>query len=487
MAINKKTKLEDSGVKKSKRHLMEALAGVRNPDERKLQVFSEVFAEQFNALEKSPRAKSVGIDDNARLALGECLSNYLLESNNQANLGLNPLLAVNVITSVFGNSVMPIFTSEQAITDKQGVIYFEDIVAKSNRGNVKEGDILARGAGAKDVYPIGYAGEATYGKELGMTVEGEAEYSLTLAEKIRPGYVNIKVGDITITDDAKGTVFGAGVIGTVNYKTGAVVLKFTEAPEADVKFIGSYATDFEKGGVPVINAEYQSKVVKVGTFALQADTSILASYVTKTRLGIDANKRIVEVLQQQILREITNDAIFKIAQATNADPLKETQFNLTPPQAISIQAHYNSSNLEFAKMQNKMAKASGKGDIVALLAGTEYCEFLTGLNEFKQVGTITDDPTLFGTLGGRYGNIQVIRCPQLADADANSAFGVYKGKEKTDAAAVFVPYMPVVVTNDVPVAENLLQRRSMIASMSTTDIVVDRYLQKMTLTGAPRA
>ena len=133
-----------------------------------------------------------------------------------------------------------------------------------------------------------------------------------------------------------------------------------------------------------------------------------------------------------------------------------------------------------------MAKASGKGDIVALLAGTEYCEFLTGLNEFKQVGTITDDPTLFGTLGGRYGNIQVIRCPQLSDADSKSAFGVYKGKEKTDAAAVFVPFMPVVVTNDVPVAENLLQRRSMIASMSTTDIVVDRYLQKMTLTGAPR-
>lgn len=486
--MTKLKKIEDQGMKKSRKAIMESLASVRNPDERKLEVFSEVFSEQFKALEKSPRARILGgIDDNAKLTLGECLTNYMLESNNQSNLGLNPLLAINVITSVFGNSVMPIFTSEQAITDKQGVIYFEDIVAKSTRGNVSEGDVLARGAGAKDVYPIGYAGEVTYGKELGTTEDSQTDYSLTLAEKIRPGYVNIQVGDVVITDDSKGVVFGAGVVGTVNYKTGAVTLKFSEAPEADLKFIGNYATDFEQGGVPVINAEFQSKVVKVGTFALQADTSILASYITKQRLGIDANKRIVDVLQQQILREITNDAVNKIVQATNADPLKNTQFNLTPPQAISVQAHYNSSNLEFAKMQNKMAKASGKGDIVALLAGTEYCEFLTGLNEFKQVGTITDDPTLFGTLGGRYGNIQVIRCPQLANDDAKCAFGVYKGKEKTDAAAVFVPFMPVVVTNDVPVADNLLQRRSMIASMSTTEVVVDRYLQKMTLTGAPRA
>ena len=45
--------------------------------------------------------------------------------------------------------------------------------------------------------------------------------------------------------------------------------------------------------------------------------------------------------------------------------------------------------------------------------------------------------------------------------------------------------MPVMVTNDIPVSDNLLQRRSLIASMATTEVVVDRYLQKVSLTGNP--
>jgi hypothetical protein len=474
-------------TKKTKRQMIESLVSLRQPDDRKLEVYSELFAPQMEALAKSPRAKISGITDEDRLALGECLTNYMLESNNQANMGLDPVLAISVITSVFGNSVLPLFTSEQPIQDKQGVIYFENIVAKSNRGNVTAGQILAGGARAKEVYPVGYAADGIYDIALGSGDGAAKEFTLNFnATKIRPNYVAVKVGDVVITDDGKGNLIGAGAYGTVDYAAGTGSLVFKTAPESGVAILGYVATDFEADGSTIgkLNVEYDSKIVKAHTFALQADTSILASFISKKRLGVDANKRAVEVLQQQILREITNDAIAKIGTAVNADALKTTQFNLSHPQAISVQAHLNSYNLTHSKVQSKMAEYSGKGNFGAMIAGTEFCEFLTGLNEFKQEGVITDDPTYFGTLGGRYGNVKVVRAPQMPTADKAAAYCVYQNS-KVDAAAVFAPFMPVMVTNDIPVSDNLLQRRSLIASMATTEVVVDRYLQKVSLTGDP--
>lgn len=478
-------------MKKTKRQMIESLVALRQPDDRKLEVYSELFAPQMEALSKSPRAKIKGINDEDRLALGECLTNYMLESNNQSNMGLDPVLAISVITSVFGNSVMPLFTSEQPLQDKQGAIYFENIVAKSTRGNVTAGQILAGGARAKEVYPVGYASDGVYNISLGTGNASDKTFTLNFNVKnIRPNYVTIELqkegGTIIITDDGKGHLIGEDAYGTVNYTAGTGSLTLGTAPAATAHLIGHVATDFETDGSAIakLNIEYDSRIVKAHTFALQADTSILASFISKKRLGIDANKRAVEVLQQQILREITNDAIKKIGNALDADPLKVTQFDLAHPQAISVQAHLNSYNLTHSKVQSKMATASGKGNFGAMIADTEFCEFLTGLNEFKQEGTITDDPTYFGTLGGRYGNVKVVRAPQMAKTDKAAAYCVYQNS-KVDTAAVFAPFMPVMVTNDIPVSDNLLQRRSLIASMATTEVVVDRYLQKVKLTGDP--
>lgn len=474
-------------AKKTRRELIESLVALRQPEERKLETFSELFAPQMAAFEKSPRARMMGgVSDEDKLVLGECLSNYMLESNNQSNLGLDPLLALSVITSVFGNSVLPLFTSEQPLQDKQGVIYFENIIAKSNRGNVTAGQKLAAGASAKEVYPEGYASDGIYGIALGEGNGTLTEFSLNFgATNIKPNYVVIKAGNAVITDDGHGNLMGPQVFGSVDYAAGTGSLTFAVAPSADVKIVGNVATDFESDGSQIakINVEYESKVVKAHTFLLQADTSILASFISKKRLGIDANKRAVEVLQQQVLREITNDAIAKIATSVNADPLKTTQFNLARSTGESVQAHVNTYNLTHAKVQNKMSAVAGRGNFGAMIAGTEFCEFLTGLNEFKQEGIITDDPSYFGTLGGRYGNIKVVRAPQMAQADKASAYCVYQNS-KVDAAAVFAPFMPVMVTNDIPVADNLTQRRSLIASMATTEVVVDKYLQKVSLAGS---
>lgn len=485
-------------AKKTKREMIESLVALRQPEDRKLEVFSELYAPQMKAFENSPRAKMLGgISDQDKLVLGECLTNYMLESNNQSNLGLDPLLALSVITSVFGNSVLPLFTSEQPLQDKQGVIYFENIIAKSTRGNVTAGQKLNAGASAKEVYPVDYASDGIIGLEVANAGAVSGVEKDLGVKNIRPTYLVIKEGDAVVaTDDGKGNIIGAGVTGKIDYAAGKITeLTFVTNPTKAVT--ANVATDYELDGtaIPRLNVEYDSKVVKAHTYALQADTSILASFISKKRLGIDANKRAVEVLQQQILREITNEAIKKIQGATDyTAATRFSEFNTLLPTGVSLQAHYNSYNLTHARIQNQMAEISGKGNFGAMLAGTEFCEFLTGLNEFKQEGTITDDPSYFGTLGGRYGNVKVVRCPQLhkfvpteqAATEKKSAYCVYQNS-KVDAAAVFAPFMPIVVTNDIPVTDNLLQRRSLIASMATTEVVVDKYLQKVQLVEKTRA
>lgn len=486
--MQKLNKIEDASSLKSRRQIMEALSEVRYPERSKLDTFTQVFAEQYKELENSPRAKMFGLSDETRIAFGECLTNYLLESNSLSNMGLNPLLALNVNTAVFGNPVLSIFTAEQALTDIQGVIYFQNVKSMTTRGNVTEGQYLAKGAGAKEVYPVGFAGESIYGKVVGAGDGSTATISGVLAEKIRPNYVHIQAGETVATDDGKGNLFGTGVHGTINYATGAFSLTFGTAPASGVNVVANFASDFEQTSLPQINVEYDSKIVKAGTFGLQADVSILSQFVSKNRLNIDAQKLVVKVLTEQVLREIHNDAIAKIASAGAADPLKTTQFTLTPPnQGISIQDHLNTFGLTLAKVQAKMAKASGKGDFKALIAGSSFCESLTVINEFKQVGTVTDDPTLFGTLGGKYGNIQVIRAPQLQGVDDSAAYSVYKGDDKTNAAAIYCPYMPVTIAEGIPVPEKMLQRRTAIAAMATTEVVVPNYIQRIAMTGDPYA
>ena len=235
----KQQKIED--VKTSKRQMIEQLVQLRNPEDQKLETYSKLYESQFKAFEKSPRAKIMGITDEDRLALGECLTNYMLESNNQSNLGLDPLLALTVITSVFGNSTLPMFTSEQPLQDKQGVIYFENVIAKTTRGNVTAGQKLNAAASAKEVYPIGYASEGIYGIALG-TGDGTAKtFTLNFGyTKLRKDYVAIQCGDLKITDDGHGHLVGYGAEGTVDYTAGTGSITFASAPAAGVQIIGNF-------------------------------------------------------------------------------------------------------------------------------------------------------------------------------------------------------------------------------------------------------
>lgn len=465
-----------------------------NPsEEQKLEVYNEVFKDQFEMFKDSNRAKIKGLSERDFFMLGETLSKQVLtnlqEGNTFANLGTLPTISLDVVTAVFGNSTIPYFASEQVIEDVQGMVYFEDVYATSARGNVSANQSLAKAAGVPDVYAKGFAGEMVYGEELGVTTSDGKTYEVSLNyAPIRPQYVTIYLNDtttLTATDDGKGNLIGNGIYGTIDYPSGnATVVLGSEASGAGVTITSDYATNFELGTLPSINTKLTNKLIKASTYALQTDTSVINAYMMQKRFGMDMKKRAVNLLQENILNEVTNDIFQKIIAASPTSAAGYTQFNMTVPTGVSQQAHYNSSTYTFEVISNKMTKVSGKGRLSAIIASPNVCAFLATLNNFKVIGEVNAFASVYGVLNGQ---TVVIRAQQLGTSAAtqNQAFIVYKGDTAYDAAAVYAPYMPLVSTEDIPVSTNLLERRSAVATMAATDVVVPAYLQRFGIANSP--
>lgn len=461
-----------------------------NPSkEQKLAQYIKLFPEQFKKFGDSERARIKGLNENDLYSLGRVFEQQTMLRMNEeqtfAQLGATPTLAFDFITAMFGKSVIPYIASEQVIDEVQGLVYFENIIATTTRGNITgvggdaAPDVLGKAAGVPTKYPQGFAGEMVYGEKCETKGDNSTKafnFTLKYGKNIRPNYVKIVCDGVTAVDDGKGNLIGAGVYGEVKYATGEVKINFANAPKTNAEIVCNYATNFELGALPSVTTTLDSKFVRANVYGLQTDTSVIASYMMGKRFDFDLQQRAVDILQQQILNEITTELIMKIVTATVENKLDETMFDMAVPTGVSQQAHFNSVDYTFGVVAQKMAQRAGKGTLSVGLAGPEACAFLTQNAKFKRIG----EATAFATVYGVYDNTTIIiRCPQLTQVkEGNAIYFLYKGESPFDAAAVYAPYMPLVGVEDLPVPTALLNRRSAVASMAAVDILVPGYIQK---------
>ena len=456
--------------------------------EKRLATYLKLFKEQYEKFADSDRAKIKGLNENDLLALGNVFERQatlkpMSEEVSFSQLGAAPTLAYDFITALFGKSVIPYVASEQTIDEVQGLVYFENIVAAATRGNIAENDILGKAAGVPDKYPQGFAGEMVYGEsdESAVGDNSTTNFSFTLTYgPIRPNYVKVMCGNVTLVDDGKGNLIGNGLSGTINYSTGEVSLTFAAAPTSGQEVVANYATNFELGELPTITTKLDSKIVRANVYGLQTDTSVISSYIMAKRFSFDMQNRAVQILQEQILNEITTDLIRKIESAVTEYNLDLTQFNCTVPVGVSQQAHFNAVNYTFGVVRQKMTQRAGKGTLSVGLAGPGACAFLEQIDKFKLIGEATAYPTVYGIYDNK---TIIIRCPQLQESDA--IYFLYKGQTPFEAAAVYAPFMPLVGVEDLPVPTAMLNRRSAVASMAALDVLVPGYIQKFKLTNVP--
>ena len=112
-----------------------------NPSrERKLANYLKLFPEQFEKFKDSERARIKGLNEDDLYSLGRVFEQQSMLNINEdatfAQLGATPTLAYDFITAMYGKSVIPYIASEQVIDEVQGLVYFENILAMTTRGNI---------------------------------------------------------------------------------------------------------------------------------------------------------------------------------------------------------------------------------------------------------------------------------------------------------------------------------------------------------------
>jgi len=193
------------------------------------------------------------------------------------------------------------------------------------------------------------------------------------------------------------------------------------------------------------------------------------------RFGKIAEDEMSKDLVQEINKEIGGDIVrllFAQAQGT-------TNFaNSVLPAGVSDFDHRQSYKFKLADAEAVMAGNSGRGTISLMIVGRSQAALIQTLPGFEK---ITDGNTLgmhvFGTLDG----VPVIRVVEQGLLGLNDGICLWKGTSPWEAAVVYSPFMPLTMTDLLPMSPNPLQRMRAAAVWAGVDVIVPQYATKMTI------
>lgn len=446
-----------------------------------LQFMAENYEKKYKPhvelFENSIIGRHIGRSASHINALGKMLDSWeqykaKKESNGTiATLGDVPTVAAGVITASFASNAMNVICNIQPLPEQSANIYFEETKSASTRGNVTAGQMLLSPNAAPEVFPVNFSGNAVTAV-IGQTSTTAATLTFPAAAPqlpILPRTATVAVAFTTGTelavDDGQGGLIGKTFGGVIDYKTGNITINFFEQPaeEADISLGYGYNMEAAKSEVEV-EVDLKTFNVTAKMYALRAQLGIFKQFTLEQRFGIDGKERLAVRLTQELNNELTNEAIAKVIAMCPTDSVEE--WNKKPATGTTWIEH----KLEFldviSRAENNLQQKAGRGRISTLVCSPNVATIIRNLPGFVPAGVVGPGATIYGQLD----DITVVRAPQLAmEANAptaNSAFGIYRGEEPFDGAAVYAPYMPIVAIEDVPVEQTILMKRNGVAHMA---------------------
>lgn len=453
--------------------------------EKEAERLYDKWRKQMDILEKSVLCKHRGgLQAHDVFALGKQLEAYQAyqemceEDGNVNQLGQIPKVAFDVITAVYGLSVLPIIASVQPIDEERGNVYFKNIRSTNTKGSQTAGAVLVDPR-SQIVTPSGYASDFISGEILvntGNAPTTSASGTLN-AIPVRSETVKVTVQDDAATycvDDGKGVLIGVGMSGTINYTTGAIVLTFAVAPAANKDIRAEYQQNYERStDLPQIESYFDSKGIMAKIYALKGTIGMLQAYGMKKRFGLVAEDEIAKDLVQEINREIGGDLIRMMrAQAGSTS----VSFSKAPPSAnISYFEHKQTYKDSLAQAESTLVGAAGRGTISLMVVGKDHAAVLSTLPGWKK---LYDGSSLGAHLYGELDGVPVVRVLETGILGAGEGLGIWKGSSPFESAAVYAPFMPLAVTSTLPQAPNPLQSMKAAAVWAGVDVLVPQYVTK---------
>ena len=455
--------------------------------ERGAENYFNKYRDQMESLQsKSPLSKMRTITAFDIYQLGSMLESCdeffaMCEADgSNGDLGIIPRIAYDVVSLSYGTSPMSIVATTQTIQEEQGVVYYKNVVAQSNLGNMTAGQSIYS-ATAAPKFPIGYSDQVV-SESCGNTTSSAGPYSGTLTYvPLRPYTLSIVVADtvaITLTDDGNGNLVGVGGYGTILYSgtsQGAYSFTLLGAPTSGKTITASYMCQIEaKTDVPIAQYELVSKPIMARVYALKSTFGMLKSFQLRKRFGVVAEDEATIDLTNAINIEIFGDMLRKMLAAT----VGNTTWASTPPTGVSLFEHYQTFKYSLNAAENVMVTNAGRGTKSFMIAGSTACGIIQSLPGFTMMfdGNSISGAHMFGTLDG----VPVIRVPVAALMPANKVIIGYKGVSAFEAAAVYAPYMPLTVTSVLPTPNPILQQKAA-AVWAAVDVLVPNFLTLLTI------
>ncbi len=506
---------------------------------RLVESYEARYGKQFESLAKSPSFKG-NLSKNDMYNLGAQLDNYkkyesyVAENSSASSLGVLPRVALDLISATYALSIAPQLASVQTLDEAQGLIYFKKtfthgypLTAQNGLPALPEdrwmdaegkfeGDKTFNGAwkkwldtrgrpatGADDKLeadtltaknfdaitfnalkgwqssPTAYMSE----RQFVIAADGEARIKYGVGNLRWNTPINVRlVNKDGKVEDIVGITAGPGqlptfygqVAVTAAQDGGDIVLTIPSDYQGGV----AYDVDFEKApDVPAIEYSLDSKVVSAEIIGLKEMLGTFKSFQFNKRFGKAASDEVLADLTGHMAMAESEKVLAAYVRCANN--WKAITWNLNKPTGISEFEHRQSFLYAIQAASAAIGSRAGKGHANKLVAGYVACQYIASLPGFRLAPqTNLVGPHVYGTLENE--GITVIRSNTIVAP--NEVICAYSSDNSPfEAPVVCATYMPVFLTDTMPVAENPFQTQRAIASWKAIEPVVAEFVQRIVI------
>lgn len=471
--------------------------------------------------------------------------NYVAENGGSASaLGALPRVALDVISASYALSIAPQLASIQTLNDAQGIIYFKkvfthgypltavdglpalpeerwmdangnvagqqtfngawkkwlDAQARPSSGPTSSGEpdtlnptsINAKNFDAITMNafkgwqssPTAYISERQF-----AALTTQETYIANAIGALRwnvPMNVRLVKTDTGAVTDVVGVCAGPGTVPTFYGNVTVYAAQGTGTHSGDLKItipagytgIISYDVDFEKApDVPAVEFGLDSKIVSAEIIGVKELLGTFKSFQFNKRFGKAASDEVLADLSGHMAMAESEKVL--AALSSSASKWKPVTWDMNKSGAISEFEHRQSLLYAIQEASAAIAARAGKGYANKLVCGYVSAQYVASLPSFRPAPkTNLVGPHVFGTLENE--GITVIRSNTIVAP--NEIICAYSADNSPfEAPVVCATYMPVFVTNTMPVAENPFQSQQAIASWKAITPIVDEFVQRIVL------
>lgn len=353
-----------------------------------------------------------------------------------ASIGQYKRFALDMVGTVMPSLIAPDLVGVQAIDNRVGMINVLEYKYGSDKGSAKQGDVFASS--------LGYQGMNPY--YTTASVDGEDLLSETTPQTLK--YTPVKAGTVRIVDGK-----GAMLAETTDYTISGDTITLTEAGKLKTGLKAYYLYDNESVPVtsPQMSLDIKSIPIETHSRKLSAIWAFDAQYELSKEYGADMQQLLATQATAEIQQEIDNEITLDLYRIANAGP--EVSWSRIQPVGVNIVDHYDSFWNKIVEGSNQIFAATRRTRANFMVCGLGVDAVLKTMRNFVSSEDLSAvGPHFIGTLGGQ------IKCYVNPNYDANSFVLGYKGNTLMDTGYVYAPYMPIMTTGMVTLADDFAAR-----------------------------